>query len=207
MKKERLTQADRTGLSDRRMLDAATDLILEKGILHTSLTEVGEAAGYSRGLAQARFGSKDQLLERLLKRSYKQWLKRLLRYVSGKTGLHAFAACIDALESAMLDNSKWYRMITILWYHSIVQQSTLKSKSQEYQAYLIIDVIRWMEEGKNDSEIVKNLDSQDIAIRHLSFIFGILYMWILNPNVVSIKKNFASYKEKILHEISALSHS
>ena len=39
------------------MLDAAEALILELGTQATTLKGVGERAGYSRGLAQARFGS------------------------------------------------------------------------------------------------------------------------------------------------------
>ena len=202
MKKQRLTQAKRTEISDQRMYDAATDLILEKGILQTNLKDVSERAGYSRGLAQTRFGSKDQLLEGLMKRGYKLWLIGLSSYVSDQTGIKAFASCIDALESFMLDNSKSFRVVQILWYYSITPQSVLKEKNQEYQGHLIKDVIKWMEEGKKDAEISPDVDNKDIALRHLSFIFGILYMWLLNPGIVSIKKTFASYKKSMLVEIS-----
>ena len=95
------------------MYDAATDLILEKGILQTNLKDVSERAGYSRGLAQTRFGSKDQLLEGLMKRGYKLWLIGLSSYASDQTGIKAFASCIDALESFMLDNSKSFRLVEI----------------------------------------------------------------------------------------------
>ena len=47
----RLTQAERTEISDSRMLDAAVSLIVEHGPAGTSLKEVGMLAGYSRGLA------------------------------------------------------------------------------------------------------------------------------------------------------------
>ena len=57
----RLTQAERTEISDSRMLDAAVSLIVEQGPAGTSLKEVGMLAGYSRGLAGQRFGSKDAL--------------------------------------------------------------------------------------------------------------------------------------------------
>ncbi len=58
----RLTQAERTEISDNRMLDAAVALIVELGPASTSLKEIGLMAGYSRGLAGQRFGSKDKLL-------------------------------------------------------------------------------------------------------------------------------------------------
>lgn len=47
----RLTQEERTDLSDRRMIECAVQLIVGRGISGTKLTEVGLRAGYSRGLA------------------------------------------------------------------------------------------------------------------------------------------------------------
>ena len=38
----RLTQAERTALSDRRMFEAAIDLINERGTQKTTLKEIGE---------------------------------------------------------------------------------------------------------------------------------------------------------------------
>ena len=57
----RRTQAERTEISDNRMLEAAVELIVDRGPAATSLKEVGLKAGYSRGLAGQRFGSKDKL--------------------------------------------------------------------------------------------------------------------------------------------------
>ena len=58
-----LTQAERTAISDRAMLDAAIELVLEHGTEKTTLAMIGEKAGYSRGLATYRFGSKAGLYD------------------------------------------------------------------------------------------------------------------------------------------------
>ncbi len=63
----RLTQAERTEISDMKMLDATVDLIVSRGPSATSLKEVGLKAGYSRGLASQRFGSKDNLMAFVLR--------------------------------------------------------------------------------------------------------------------------------------------
>ena len=49
------------------MLAAAVDLILEHGTDKTTLAAIGEKAGYSRGLATYRFGSKAGLYDTLCK--------------------------------------------------------------------------------------------------------------------------------------------
>ena len=49
-------QAERSALSDKLMFDAAVQLINERGTAKTTLKDIGEVAGYSRGLASYRFG-------------------------------------------------------------------------------------------------------------------------------------------------------
>jgi AcrR family transcriptional regulator len=56
MEEPRLTQAERRARSERSLLDAAEQLFAEKGSHRTSLAEIGERAGYSRGLVGERFG-------------------------------------------------------------------------------------------------------------------------------------------------------
>ena len=62
-----LTQAERTAISDRAMLDAAIELVLEFGTEKTTLAMIGERAGYSRGLATYRFGSKTGLFKAVIR--------------------------------------------------------------------------------------------------------------------------------------------
>ncbi|MEJ2533610.1 MAG: TetR family transcriptional regulator, partial [Halioglobus sp.] len=50
----RMTQAERTALSDQRMFEAAIRLINERGTQKTTLKDIGELAGYSRGMANYR---------------------------------------------------------------------------------------------------------------------------------------------------------
>src|SRR6218665_1778714 len=63
----RRTQAERVAESDRRLIEAAIRLIARVGYTHTTLESIGVEAGYSRGLVQHRFGSKERLLEDLIK--------------------------------------------------------------------------------------------------------------------------------------------
>lgn len=58
----RRTQAERREQAEAALLAAAVDLIATKGLDGFTLNEVGEAAGYSRGLPVHYFGTKDNLL-------------------------------------------------------------------------------------------------------------------------------------------------
>ena len=61
------TQAQRRANTERRVLDAAIDLIARHGSHAVSLAQVGEAAGYSRGIVTHTFGSREKLLDAVLR--------------------------------------------------------------------------------------------------------------------------------------------
>jgi AcrR family transcriptional regulator len=59
------TQEQRRTEAERRLLEAAAELIGEVGPSRVTLANVGERAGYSRGLATHHFGSKGALMQRV----------------------------------------------------------------------------------------------------------------------------------------------
>ena len=60
---ERRTQAERRAESRQRLIDAAIQLLGERGYARTSLVEIGKAAGLSRGLVSHHFGSKEACMQ------------------------------------------------------------------------------------------------------------------------------------------------
>lgn len=61
-KTERRSHAERRDEAERRLLAAAVRLVAERGLERITLSEVGEAAGYSRGLPAHYFGGKSGLV-------------------------------------------------------------------------------------------------------------------------------------------------
>jgi TetR/AcrR family acrAB operon transcriptional repressor len=71
------TQAERREVAEKKLLAAAIKLIVSKGYDRFSLADVGDVAGYSRGLPAHYFGRKEDLLSevaRYLVDSYHQQL-------------------------------------------------------------------------------------------------------------------------------------
>jgi AcrR family transcriptional regulator len=62
----RRTQGERRAEAERRLVQAAAELVAEIGPARVTLANVGERAGYSRGLATHHFGSKGALMQRLV---------------------------------------------------------------------------------------------------------------------------------------------
>jgi len=60
------TQEVRRAEAERRLITAAAEMVAEVGPSNVTLANVGERAGYSRGLATHHFGSKGALMQRLV---------------------------------------------------------------------------------------------------------------------------------------------
>jgi len=73
----RRTQRERSSQAEQALLDAAATLFALRGVDQTSLADVGELAGYSRGMVNHHFGSKAKLVAELAKRTQAQFVAQL----------------------------------------------------------------------------------------------------------------------------------
>ena len=62
----RRTQAERRDESGRSLIEAAVEVVAEQGVGAATFESIGRRAGYSRGLATQRFGSKEKLIEAVI---------------------------------------------------------------------------------------------------------------------------------------------
>ena len=85
------------------MFAAAIELLCEGGIHRATLKDIGERAGYSRGLASARFGSKEGLFASLVGNIDTQWSAEFAGRVGDRIGLDALSATLEAVEHFMLE--------------------------------------------------------------------------------------------------------
>lgn len=76
-KPQRRKQEDRRQDAESKLLDAAVELVAERGYDRFTLADVGEMANFSRGLPAHYFGTKDNLLSIVAERIVKLFLARL----------------------------------------------------------------------------------------------------------------------------------
>jgi AcrR family transcriptional regulator len=72
MSRKRLTREDSRDQTTQRLLDAAQKLIAKKGLNATSVEDIAEAAGYTRGAFYSNFSSKGDLFIELLRRDHEK---------------------------------------------------------------------------------------------------------------------------------------
>ena len=174
---QRRTHAERTDLSDSLMLDAAIKLIVEHGTDKTTLKEVGEMAGYSRGLAGYRFGTKAGLFEFIVRSVGEEWLQSLKRVTKDKIGHPAISAALDEHCRLCLDAPDHVRAFYILWFESIGVQSKVKQVIAGIHDRRRKDVVKWI----TATDYAGQLSPDEIASQFNSSVIGIAYHWLANP--------------------------
>jgi AcrR family transcriptional regulator len=194
----RLTQAERTALSDGRMFEAAMALITEHGTHNTTLKEVGEKAGYSRGLASGRFGSKDALFNELVTLFNHRWKEESRIYIGKRTGIDAFRSAIDGVVHFMTENTEYIRAMFILYYETIGSSDLMRERLAEQHAAYRRDVEKWINQGINDGTIRTGTSPERVATLYLSFLFGTIYQWLANPAAIDFKRAFDDFRDSAL---------
>ncbi len=195
---QRRTQAERTALSDARMFDAAMQLIVEQGTHATTLKAVGERAGYSRGLASSRFGSKDALFGQLVLHFNTSWTRELANKVGTRGGAHACLAALHAVEDFLSSHSTYMQAMYILWFESISTHNDVRDHLAAYHQIYRDDVAHWVEEGISGGEIDADVDAECYAFGFCSFIFGTVYQWLVTPNNLDLPKQFEAFRRLTL---------
>ena len=176
------TQADRTAESDARMLKAAVQLICENGADGTTLKEVGERAGYSRGLASYRFGNKAGLFCFIVRSVGEQWLAELGEAVGNKIGLEAIHAATDAHARFVNEAAQSIRAFYILWFNSIGPDPELKEVIAHVHARRQQDVEDWIRRGMAAGGVRHDADVGATARQFCAAIIGIVYQWLVQPD-------------------------
>lgn len=182
------TQAQRTATSDKAMLDAAIELILERGMDKTTLASIGEKAGYSRGLATYRFGSKAGLFDEVCKSISRHWLDYLRDGVGDKTGIEAMCAALDAFFQFVSDSPRDARVLQILYCGAASPTSEYRQTSATIHQRQQDDVAEWVRGGQDNGSIRRSADPTSIAAQYIAYISGMNYLWLINPESIDFRK-------------------
>jgi AcrR family transcriptional regulator len=183
----RRTQAERRALSERRLLDAAVRLIAAQGCSRTTLAQIGEKAGYSRGLVTERFGSKQGLVEVLAREIQERFaLEALGPALEGRTGLRAVLIAADTYLDALERASETVRAYYVLMAESIglvpEVRPTFVRANRDFRAL----VERWIEDGIEAGEIRGDVQAGAHAAVVVGALRGIALQWLVDPDGVDL---------------------
>ncbi|MEK9920527.1 MAG: TetR family transcriptional regulator [Luminiphilus sp.] len=196
------TQAERSALSDQRMFEVAIELVNERGTAKTTLKDIGERAGYSRGLASYRFGSKDGLWMELFARFDEIWKAHLSQYLAGQSGIGALRAAMQAQRDIFSRESGYLRAMYILWYESLGRESDIRASLARHHVIYRRDVRQWIEQAQAAGDARPDIDAEHFAVAYCSTMFGTIYQWVVAPDAIDINTFFDSFAASTLAAIT-----
>ncbi len=185
------------------MLDAAIELIMERGIEKTTLALIGEKAGYSRGLATYRFGSKAGLFDTLCKAIGRNWLEYLKRGVDGAVGIDAMCAALDTLYQWVTDSPDQARVLQILHSGSASPGSEFQETSIGIHRRQQSDVVDWVRAGIRDGQVRDDIDASAVAAEYIAYTSGMSYLWLISPETFNFENANTAMKTYLRTTLSA----
>ena len=193
----RLTRADRSALSERRMLEAAVELMAEHGYEKTTLAAIGEAAGYSRGLATHLFGSKADLFARVIHLISERARRQFEPKLRDRRGLDALRALVDAHTDFTNENPGMTRARYVLWFQSLISDSPMRDAAIEDLLGHRDRIRRIIEQGVADGTVRADADAGAEATQFCGSLFGLGLQWLIDPTGSRIEDMHEGLKERI----------
>lgn len=193
------TQKDRKDEAEKALLDAAEQLITQQGIEKTSLAQIGEHAGYSRGLVNHHFGSKTALLARLSERMQRDFAKSQRRK-SKTSGLETLLNTVD--QYFRMKHSRGSRGGTffLIWANAINSEDN--SQFSETEALARDQLRRIIAAGVEDGSIASNIDPESLALITLSILRGIALQALIDPKKIKMLRERHRVTEFLRHALT-----
>ncbi|PTB19084.1 TetR/AcrR family transcriptional regulator [Trinickia symbiotica] len=121
--RRRRSQEERRLEAEARLLVAAIELLARKGWVGMTLAEVGEAAGYSRGLATHHFGTKGEMLRALTTEMHRSFAKQMQAASPLPSGLQAVLGYVRVYFGR--DDAEWTntRALLLLLAEALLENS------------------------------------------------------------------------------------
>ena len=182
----RRTQLQRRSDAETRLLEAAREIVAHKGWVGMTLSEVGIAAGYSRGLATHHFGSKPELLRALAVQIGQNFMSSFSGSQVQREGFHAVLSFIQAYLGRRGRGWTNTRALLILMAEGMTDESETGANLALYNQSAIDFLSRHFAEGVARKEILEDADPVAAAIALLGTVRGIMLQKLLKDSTINL---------------------
>ncbi|ONH61703.1 TetR family transcriptional regulator [Frankia sp. CcI49] len=190
----RRTQVERRNESEEALLDAAADLVAERGVEGASLARIGSRAGTSRGLPNHYFGSKDELVARLAQRAQNHIDDAMVaaatrggRRVADTPGLDLLRTTVDTYVERFENPTSADRALIVMWGATFPTEASVRGmtdadrRSRDGWAMLI-------EQGQRDGSVRADLDPATGAILLQGLVRGLAASLLVDADLIDTRQ-------------------
>jgi AcrR family transcriptional regulator len=192
-----LTQPQRVETSNRRLLQAAAELIVEKGWEATTAAEIGRRAGYSRAMVHARYGSKDAILEAFLH----EYVKRLNPEPDPATsGLNQVLAHFDRIEALYSEDHELLLAMFVATFEAVKTTSPLRRRTRMQLRSGAVKVEAGLRNGIDDGTVRPDVDIEPAVRDITASVFGIAFQWVVVSEDHDLVDEINSVRQRIIRQ-------
>lgn len=179
----RRTQAERREEAERRLLEAAVQLVARRGSLRTTLAEIGEAAGYSRGLPAHRFGSKAGLLRALAAHIGERFDAQRQAAPAREPGLDTIRGSVELYFNRTDANWTSTRALLVMMTEALIEPPGLADDLAAYNRSALAFFEHHIRVGVERGEIDPGVDPAADAVVLLGALRGAMLQWLLDRDI------------------------
>jgi AcrR family transcriptional regulator len=180
----RPTQEDRRAEAEQRLLAAAAELIGEIGPSRVTLANIGERAGYSRGLATHYFGSKGAMMQRLVDSVTVDFRMEIFAESASDSALDEAVGLVRAYFHALSHPKPTNRARLVLWTDAVATgspdtRSAMVAADHEFRD----ELAKRVERGVSSGEFAGSVDPTGLATVIIGMLRGVALQSMLDDGV------------------------
>jgi len=205
MRKSNPTQNSEMANTEERILKEAMRLFLERGYHGTSIDDITQAAGLTKGAFYWHFKSKENLLKRIIHEYEVRFLNGLIQKVEEVKG-----GAIEKFEKYFHYNAAfaYYNRELCISFDTLAAELVGAHHPIEYEIRRIYKkyqkfLSQLIDQGKKEKIFKKELGSELTALILIAFHDGILLQWSMNRDKIDGKSYVKSFKNIVLYGLMA----
>jgi len=181
---------EETEITRQRILDTALELFRQQGYVRTTLEQIAQRAGYTRGAIYWHYKNKQELLMMLSEEVEKEVAPEIdLLFRSKPESLE------DLLHMAhhyllLFENHQRYRDLHEILYlrtEWTEELALFREKDHEELQYLLKFLTKTFRDLRKRGEFRKEMRPEDAAREMCVFFTGTITLWLWYPNLFSLK--------------------
>jgi len=178
----RRTQLERRTGAERALLDAAVELIAAQGVDQTSLAQIGERAGFSRGMVNHHFGSRAALVERLAARTQAAFVDSL-DSDQPEDEREALTQIARKYLDAVRDSGDVVRAFFVMWGAANAAGSPLRPVFVTDDDRFRSAIEALVERGRARGTIRGDVDPVGFAVSYVALLRGVAAQYLIDERV------------------------
>ena len=181
---ERKTQEERRGEAEQRLIEAAAAMVSEAGPAKVTVANVGERAGYSRGLVSHHFGSKRVLMQRLVESVTYQFREALFDQQQSSDALGELRTLIDIYFDVVSDLQPINRARLVLWADAVANPSddirpAMVIADQEFRE----EIEKRLHQAIATNQVPPNVNAHGLATVMIAMLRGVALQSLIDDDI------------------------